>query len=139
MERKKLEVIVEKSDGMYWVRIERKGGFSPNNAAETRKEAIDGLRAVIADYQEHEGQDDKFWSKVDSSSVVFEIHADLQAVFEEHNFVSISAVADRAGLNQSLVRQYARGIKHPSEEQAKRIEKAIHAMGKELSEITIYA
>lgn len=136
---KKLEVILEKNDGLYWSRIVDKGLWMANNAAETKKEAVEGLRAVIEDYQAHEGKTDVFWMKVDAREVEFEIHADVQALFEEHSYLNISAVAERAGLNPSLLRQYSRGIKHPSETQAKKIETTLRALGKELSKIEVYA
>ena len=134
-----LEVILERNDGFYWARIEGKGDYSPNNGAESRTEAIEGLRAVIADYKKHEGINDKYWNKIDEQHIVFDIRSDLQAFFEEYSYLSISATAKRIGLNPSLLRQYARGLKHPSEAQAQKIQDAIRSLGKDLSAVSIYA
>ena len=41
------------------------------------------------------------------------------------------------GMNQSLISQYAMGIKRPSSKQTKKIESALHSLGKELMEIEL--
>ena len=48
-----------------------------------------------------------------------------------------TAVAKKAGINPSLLRQYARGIKHPSLLQAKKIQEAIHQLARELLRVNI--
>jgi hypothetical protein len=40
-------------------------------------------------------------------------------------------------MNQSLIRQYAMGIKKPSVKQTKKIEHALHTLGQELLEIKL--
>jgi transcriptional regulator with XRE-family HTH domain len=68
-----------------------------------------------------------------------ELSYDLQAFFEEFNELEISSIAERAGLNPSLVRQYATGSKYPSADQAKKIESALHSLAKKLQNVAIYA
>ena len=46
-------------------------------------------------------------------------------------------LAERIGMNQSLLAQYTSGIKKPSEKQLKRILNGIHSVGKELSDISL--
>ncbi len=53
--------------------------------------------------------------------------------------LNISSIAKRAGMNPGLLRQYASGVKHPSREQAKKIEDSIHKIANELREVTIQA
>ena len=69
----------------------------------------------------------------------FEHSYDLTAFFEEYDFLKQSKIAELAGMNPGLLRQYASGVKHPSREQAKKIEKAVHNLTKELKSISIYA
>ncbi|TWI84098.1 hypothetical protein [Chitinophaga japonensis] len=71
--------------------------------------------------------------------VKFERKYDLSALFEKFNYLKISIVAELAGLNASLLRQYVTGVKHPSVSQAKKIEEAIHRIGNELNRIHVYA
>ena len=65
----------------------------------------------------------------------FDYRLDIQDFFLLFKPVKQSAVAERAGINPSLLRQYARGIKHPSISQAKKIEKAIHQLGHDLLKV----
>ena len=57
---------------------------------------------------------------------------DLEHFFQVNDFINISKLAQRTGMNTSLLRQYARGIKYPSLNQVDRIEQAIKQIGREL-------
>ena len=94
---------------------------------------------LINDYQKHEGKRDKYWSKIDMNTAQFEIHYDLQAFFEEYDWITASAIARHADLNESLVRQYATGKKFPSLEQAKKIQTIIRDLSKPLQKLALYA
>jgi hypothetical protein len=127
-----LEIVIEKNDGLLWGRIEDKGNFMPTPYGKTTKEVIQNLKSLITDYVQNEGKKDKFWSQLDLNNVRFEFSYDLQAYFQEHDYLKISSVADQAGLNPGLMRQYASGVKYPSEEQANKIRKAISKIANEL-------
>jgi len=70
-------------------------------------------------------------------SFVFDYRLDIRDFFSLFAPIKQTAVALKAGINPSLLRQYARGIKHPSLEQAKKIETAIHQLGRELLKIRL--
>ena len=72
-------------------------------------------------------------------NVEFEHSYDLTVFFEEYDFLKQSKIAELAGMNPGLLRQYASGVKHPSPGQAKKIEKAVHDLAKELKAVSIYA
>ncbi len=133
-----IEVIIEKNEGHFWGRVEGKG-FVPTGQGATVPELLKNIKESIEDYVEHEGKKDKFWSKVELPKMKFNIHYDLEAFFEEFNEVKISSIAKLAGLNASLVRQYATGTKYPSSEQAKKVEVAIHTLANKLQGASIYA
>ncbi|MEJ7683745.1 MAG: hypothetical protein WKG06_38965 [Segetibacter sp.] len=57
----------------------------------------------------------------------------------EHSYLKISSIAEQAGINPGLVRQYASGVKHPSAEQAKKIEATIHKIANDLKQVELYA
>lgn len=137
MKKQKIEVIIEKGDGELYGRIEGKGNYLPVTAAKTTSKVLANLMMLIKDYKKHDS--DKFWDKVDVNSITFEIHYDLQAFFDEHNYLKQSKIAELAGINSSLLRQYASGVKHPSSDQAKKIENAIHKLAKELQSVSLYA
>lgn len=135
----KLPVIIEKNDDELWGRIEGKGNFMPTTAGSTTKELLDNLKLLIVDYLQHEGQEDKGWNKVDVNKTEFELRYDLQAFFEEHDFLKQTKIAQLAGIDPGLLRQYSSGVKYPSSEQAKKIESAIHNLAEELQAVSIYS
>ena len=73
------------------------------------------------------------------SDVEFEHLYDVSVFFENFNFLKQTKIAELAGINSSLLRQYATGIKHPSPEQAKKIEIAVHKLAKDLESVSLYA
>lgn len=135
----KLEVIIEKDDGVLWARIEDKGDFLPATNAKTTKIVLQNLRTLIKGYQKNEGKQDSFWKKVDAETVLFKVRYDVQAFFEEHDYLKQSKIAELAKINPGLLRQYASGVKHPSPDQAKKIEDAIHKLAKELKAVSLWA
>jgi hypothetical protein len=64
---------------------------------------------------------------------------DVQTFFASFNYFNISALASQANINQSLLRQYAKGIKFLSIEQAKKIEKTIHQLASKMQRISLTA
>ena len=56
-------------------------------------------------------------------------------VFLAHPEINASAVARRLGMSQSLLAQYIRGLKRPSEERSKMILDEIRNIGRELCEL----
>jgi hypothetical protein len=134
----KIEIIIEKNDGLLWGRVEGKGDFMPTPFGETTAKVIANLKDLIVDYIKHEGKKDIFWSKIDLNNLRFEFRYDMESYFQEHNYLKISSVADQAGMNPGLVRQYASGVKYPSKEQAAKIRKAIKKIAKELMQDLIY-
>jgi predicted RNase H-like HicB family nuclease len=63
---------------------------------------------------------------------------DLASLFEWFSGVlTKSAVSRITGLNQSLISQYVSGTKKPSTKQTKKIEQALHHLGKELLEVEL--
>jgi hypothetical protein len=74
---------------------------------------------------------------LDSALVHFDIAYDLTAIFSEKKYLNLSEVAQRLGINRSLMAQYAAGNKFPSTERAREIENAIHDLGRDLLGIKI--
>ncbi len=134
----KLEVIIERGDGEFWGRIENAGDFYPTTVADTVSGVIDNLLKLIEDYIQHEGRKDKFWKGVKMDQVIFDLRYDLQAFFQNHDYLKITAIAKRAGMNPGLLRQYASGVKHPSAGEAERIEDAIHNLAQDLEHVSLY-
>ena len=137
-EKIKLEVIIEKEKNHFWGRIEN-NGFMPTGQGKSIEKLLQNIIMCIEDYVEHEGRKDKFWNKVTADTIEFQMRYDLQSFFEEFGELKISSIAKKAKLNESLVRQYASGNKFPSIQQAKKIEMALHDLGKRLYNVTLFA
>lgn len=135
----KLQVIIEKSNGELWGRIENKGDFMPVTVGKNAKEVIKNLSDLIKDYLKHEGSKDPNWKRIDLEKAEWELVYDVQAFFLEHDYLAASSIAKRAGINPGLMRQYSSGVKHPSASQAKKIEETIHDLAKELKSVSFYA
>jgi hypothetical protein len=63
------------------------------------------------------------------------ITLDMPQFFEFYKEINVSAFSKRAGINQSLLAQYIKGIKKPSSAQAQRILKEVNKLGRELQEV----
>lgn len=62
---------------------------------------------------------------------------DISSLFEYYNMINVSAFAKHIGINDSLLRQYKKGGTYISDNQLKRIEEGIHAIGNELSNLKL--
>jgi len=71
------------------------------------------------------------------AKIEFEFVHDLTAVFSEKTYLNLSVVAQKLGINRSLMAQYAAGSKFPSPERARTIEKAMHDLGRDLLRLRI--
>ena len=63
---------------------------------------------------------------------------DIASLFDWFSGVlTKSGISRITGMNQSLISQYAMGIKKPSSKQTRKIESALHRLGQELLEIEL--
>ena len=67
--------------------------------------------------------------------VKFEI--DFKQFFEYYKFINSKHLAQRIGMNESLLSQYVNGIKKPSRRQLERIIDGLHDIGRELTELNL--
>lgn len=79
----------------------------------------------------------KDWHQLEPKQISFDLQYDNAGLFDEKKFLNAAVIAERAGINKSLMRPYASGIKFPSYERAKQIEQVIHELGKEMIDIKI--
>ncbi len=119
----KYKLIVEKNKDGFWSQVEQLPGVF--SSGDSISNLIDNSKEAIELYFEETGKHGK--------RIEFELVMDIQEFFKINEFINISSLAKRIGMNSSLLRQYSKGIKFPSLEQVARIEKAIKQIGKELS------
>lgn len=72
---------------------------------------------------------------VGSKNVSFEI--DLKQFFQHYRVLNAKFLAERIGMNPSLLSQYVQGRKRPSIRQTGKILEGIHNIGRELSELNL--
>ena len=63
----------------------------------------------------------------------FEWEYDMQSFFNCFDYLNVSKVGEKAGINPSLMRQYASGSAKAGEKQYGKLRKAVNEMVKELS------
>jgi len=121
-----IKLIIEKGNGgKLWGRI-KKGDNLLIDSANTVAELEKKMQALLK----------KFHGLKD---VQFKQFYDVSAFFQHFNFLNQSKLAELSEINPGLLRQYASGTKHPSPEQAKKIERAIHKVGSNLKAVSLYA
>ncbi|MFW5720952.1 MAG: helix-turn-helix domain-containing protein [Bacteroidota bacterium] len=124
--KKKISIIVEKTDT----------GFSAYSSdypifttGRTIPELIDNAFEATNLYFE----DEKIEVKHDN--LKFEI--DFKQFFQYYKVLNSKFLADKIGMNPTLLSQYVQGHKKPSEKQTEKILYGIHQIGQELSEINL--
>ena len=73
--------------------------------------------------------------KINQKSIAFEI--DFKQFFQYYKILNARYLAERIGMNPTLLSQYVQGHKKPSKKQAEKILRGINQIGKELSEISL--
>ena len=121
----KVQLILERESGSLWGRVSY-GKELIVDSATTLQALEKKLKKVLNDFHELE-------------DVEFTYTYDLTVFFEKFSFLNQSKIAELSGINPSLLRQYASGVKHPSKEQANKIQFAIRDLANELKAVKIYA
>jgi predicted RNase H-like HicB family nuclease len=103
------------------------------SVAETIHELKQNLKEALAMALEDLEDRGKDVSQIKTAQI--RLTLDVKQFFEFYKTINLSAFADFLKMNRSLLNQYAKGIKKPSEKQSMRILEGIHRLGKEYSEV----
>ncbi|MDD1549310.1 type II toxin-antitoxin system HicB family antitoxin [Riemerella anatipestifer] len=132
---KEIIVFVEKHEDVYWGTSQNYEGVvsSFGSSFEELKANFEEAFADNLELAKELGEDyaDNY------SDIVFLYQMDLSSMFNLVKEIKISAIAKKAGINESLARQYKTGLAAASVEQAMKIQNAIHSLGQELLSIRI--
>ena len=126
MRKRNINVVVIKEDLGYSATITVGDYFIATEADSFEKLKSKVLDALHFTFDE-EGR------KFTQSDLSFEF--DLESFFDFYRVINAKALAERIGMNQSLLAQYIRGIKKPSPSQTKRILEGVQQIGKELTDV----
>jgi len=124
--KKTISIIVEKTDTGFSA---YSNDFPIFTTGRTIPELIDNAYEAVNFYFE----DEKIEIKQDN--LKFEI--DFKQFFQYYKVLNSRFLADKIGMNPTLLSQYVQGHKKPSEKQTEKILFGIHQIGKELSEINL--
>ncbi|MBA7537202.1 hypothetical protein ES705_29469 [subsurface metagenome] len=133
---KSLTVIIEKGDsGNYGAYVPKLPGCI--SEGDTTEEVKANIKDAITEHLEALSEFNEVPKGIDINNLKFEFKLDLPSFSKAFSWINISALADAAGLNQSLVRQYTSGAKYPSEKQADVLQKAIHQLANDLNRVQL--
>jgi hypothetical protein len=111
--------------------------FSPNTFGKTLVEVQKNILGLIKSESANPNSDKNYWNKFDFENLEWEISYNLKALFDAFKFLKISDVAKAAGINPSLMRQYADGIVNPSKKQTQKIEDIVHQLARKMLEVSL--
>ena len=125
--KKKIKIIVEKTtSGFSGYSKEYPVYTTGRNFTELLANATEALDLFFEDKQ----------IQVTSRDIEFEI--DLQQFFQYYRVINAKFLAERIGMNESLLSQYVQGKKKPSPKQSSKILKGIQEIGRELTNINLF-
>ncbi len=110
-------------------------GHSITSAGETLYELKDNIQEALDLFLETADE-----LGIDTAGIKgkrIELRLDVKQLFSFYKAINISGFAAYSGINRSLLNQYAKGLKKPSEKQSLRILRELHKLGKDL--ISIYS
>ena len=124
--KKKIKMIVEKTDTGFSAFSDEYPIFTTGR---TIPELIDNAYEAINLYFEDEK------TRITHENLKFEI--DFKQFFQYYKVLNSKFLADKIGMNPTLLSQYVQGHKKPSDKQTEKIIMGIHQIGQELSEINL--
>jgi hypothetical protein len=124
--KNKIEMIVEKTETGF-------SAFSSKYPIFTTGRTIPELINNSLEASNLYFEDDKIELK--QQDLKFEL--DFKQFFDYYNVLNSKILAKKIGMNPTLLSQYVRGHKKPSEQQTEKILTGIHQIGQELSEINL--
>ena len=98
------------------------------DTAEAAKEDMMKAYQEIKELQKEEGQE--------VPELDFTFRYDMQSFFNYFSFLNVTKVAEMAGINPSLMRQYTSGVTNAGQKQYDKIRVAVERISKELSAAT---
>lgn len=124
--RKKIDITVEKTNTGYSAYTEDMSVFTTGkNIAHLHAALLEALNLAYED------------TGYEVSAENLRLHLDLQQFFKYYKVLNANFLAERIGMNPTLLSQYVRGKKQPSSKQTDKIIRGIQSIGKELADIQL--
>lgn len=134
---KKIKVTVRKENGVYWGNTENIEGIvvADGNSLQELKE---NMQEAFASHLEVCEQDQD-WDFVNryKKGVEFVYEIELDGICKQLPELNLTQLARRLNISPAMMRKYATGRTRASEKRLLEIQNGIHAIGKELQQITL--
>lgn len=129
----KLEVIIERSsDGLFSAYAEEcVGSHGLAGYGDSVAEALEDFQVSIQEMNDMRKEEGLIPVDIEITPKY-----DIESFFNRFPYLNVSRVADIAGINSSLMRQYASGITKAGQKQYDKIRKAVKSIAQELSAAT---
>lgn len=129
----KVTAIMEKAkDGHYSCYVEEDlPGFGLSGFGDTAEAAKGDMLEAYKEIKEIQAEEGK-----EVPELEFVYKYDMQSFFDYFSFLNVTKVAELAGINPSLMRQYTSGVTNAGQKQYDKIRVAVERISKELSETT---
>jgi hypothetical protein len=124
--KKKIDITVEKTDTGY-------SAYTADMGIFTTGKDIPGLYANLIEALNLAYEDLGYEVTAEN----LKLSLDLQQFFQYYKVLNANFLAQRIGMNPTLLSQYVRGKKHPSSKQTDKIIRGIQSIGKELADISL--
>ena len=124
--KKRIKIIIEKTETGFSAFTEDYPIFtSGKTITELQNNALEATQL----YFDEQGE------KITMEKLKFEF--DFQQFFQYYNVINAKILAQKIGMNATLLSQYVSGKKKPSEVQTEKILTGIHQIGQELAELNL--
>lgn len=124
--KNKITVIIEKTKTGF-------SAYSEDQAIFTTARTIPELIGNAIEAANLYFDDEKI--RINQNDINFVI--DFKQFFQYYKVINAKFLAQKIGMNESLLSQYVQGRKRPSDQQTDKILEGIHQIGRELSEINL--
>jgi hypothetical protein len=125
--KKHIRLIVEKTDTGFSAYCEQFPVFTTGvTFKELQHHAVEAINLFLSDQNKH----------ITEEQIAFEI--DLKQFFQYYRVINAKFLAQRIGMNETLLSQYVHGHKKPSAAQTSKILSGVQEIGRELSNISSF-
>lgn len=75
---------------------------------------------------------------IEVSPIEIEYTFDIGALFNYYDFINVAGVSREIGISSAVMRQYATGVRKPSQERKEQIIKGIKSLAKKMEMVNVY-
>lgn len=125
---KQVKIIIERSKDAYWAYAENIEGVNGvgDTVEKAKQSALEGLQLQ------------KELGNIPAAKYQIVFKFDPQSLLNYYNKIFTNAALERmTGINQKQIQHYATGLKKPRPTQSKKIETALHSLGRELMAVEL--